>query len=276
VNGIDCISFVLYLEILALSDVFFSMWLNAIPSQMVVNLRSFPANSNEPDQPLSSTQDFPNTLHTSSVLAIRKLEYSLRLNESTTSIAFPRQQNRRFPYCVRSPSLNDDFIFFSNVLPIDIESIPFDITRDADRGTYRNVPSGPNYTHFASYNTLKAVDGNGETCWRPLGTVKKGDFFAVDFLRIQSDITFALVIGHSWKLQQSLDVRVSFDGVLWISHRSLKGTLVDNDESSTPNFHRLVVQSRQFSPELRSFRYIAFNATYAFAEPFQVCDIRTV
>jgi hypothetical protein len=71
-------------------------------------------------------------------------------------------------------------------------------------------------------------------------------------------------------------VRVSFDGVLWLSHRSVKGTLVNNHELSNPDFHRFVVESRQFSPEFRSFRYIAFNASYTFAEPFQVCDIRII
>jgi hypothetical protein len=106
--------------------------------------------------------------------------------------------------------------------------------------------------------------------------VKKGDFFAIDLLSILSDITFTLIVGHSQKLQHSLDVRISFDGVWWISHQSLKGTFLHDDNMSATEFHRLVVQSRQFSPELQSFRYIAFNATYAFAESFQICDIQII
>jgi hypothetical protein len=236
-------SFVLYLELLAFGDLFFSIWLNDMPSQMVVNLRSLPSNANETDKPFSSTDGFPHFQHTSSILAIRKLEYALRLNESTTDVTFPRQQNRRFPYYVKSPSPNDDFIFYSNVLPMDIEHIPFDVTLDADRATYRNVPAGPNYTHFASHNTLKAVDGDEKTCWRPFGLAKKGDFFAIDFLHIQNKIAFALVVEHSQKLQHSLDVRVSFDGAWWISHRSLKGTFINVNGLPTTNFYRLVVES---------------------------------
>jgi hypothetical protein len=269
-------SFVFYLELFRFSDVFFSIWLNDIPSQMVVNLRQLPADPNQVDKAFSSTDGFYEFQHTSAVLAIQKLEYSLRLNESKASVTFPRKQNRRFPYCVRSPSANDDFIFYSNILPIDIEHIPFDVTREADRATYRNVPGGPNYTHFASHNTLQAVDDNGATCWRPLRTVEKGDFFAIDFLHIQNNIAFSLVVGHSEKLQHSLDVRISFDGVWWISDQLFKSRFININGTSTTNFHRLVFDSKQFPLELQSFRYITFNATYAFAEAFQVCDVQII
>jgi hypothetical protein len=268
--------FVFYLELFTFGDIFFSIWLNDIPSQMIVNLRQLPADPNQTDKAFSATDGFFDFLNKSAVLAIQKLEYSLRLNESTTNVTFPRQQNRQFPYCVRSPSPNDDFIFYSNILPINIEQIPFDIKRDADRATYRNLPRGPKYTHFASHNTLQAVDGNEKTCWRPLSTVEKGDFFAIDFLHIQNNISFSLVIGHSEKLQLSLDLHVSFDGVWWISHRSFKSSFINDNGTSTTNFHRLVFESKQFPLELQSFRYIAFNATNAFAEAFQVCDVQII
>jgi hypothetical protein len=241
---------------------------------MVVNLRSLPEEPNQADKAFSSTDGFHEYQYISSVLAIQKLVYALRLNESTTNVTFPRKQNRRFPYCVRSPSPNDDFLFYSNILPIDIEPIPFDIRRDADRATYRNVPGGPNYTHFASHNTLHAFDSDETTCWCPLGTVRKGDFFGIDLLRIQDNIVFSLVIGHSRKLQRSLDVRVSFDGIYWISHRSLREIYTKATGGFTRSFPKLIFDSRRFTPELQSFRYIVFNATYAFAETFQVCDIR--
>jgi len=266
-------SFVFYLELLTFGDIFFSIWLNDIPSQMVVNLRQLPADPNQTDKAFSFTDDFYEFQHTGVALGIQKLEYSLHLNESTASVTFPRKQNRRFPYCVRSPSPNDDFIFYSNILPIDIEHIPFDIIRNADRGTHGNVPNGPNYTHFSSHNTLQAVDDNGTTCWHPIRTVEKGDFFGIDFLHIQNETAFSLVVGHSEKLQRSLDVRVSFDGVWWISHRSLREIYTKTTSGCAPSSPKFIFDSRRFSPELRSFRYIAFNATYAFTEAFQVCDI---
>ncbi|CAM4804563.1 unnamed protein product [Rotaria magnacalcarata] len=147
-------------DLFAFSDLFFSIWLNDIPSQMVVNLLSLPATVNETNVSFSSTSNFYSSQHKSSVLAIRKLEAALRLNQPTMNITFPRKQNRRFSYCTKSPSPKDDFTFYSNVLPIDIEHIPFDIKVDSDRGTYRYVPNGPNYTHFIEYNTLKAVDND--------------------------------------------------------------------------------------------------------------------
>ncbi len=243
---------------------------------MVVDLRSLPQNPNETDKPFSSTDNFGSFQRTSSILAIRKLEYSLRMNQADSTINFPRQQNRRFPYYIKSPSRNDDFIFYSNLLPVDIEHIPFDIKLDADRGTYRNVPGGPNYTHFVIYNTLKAVDQHEITCWRPNRLVRKGDFFAIDFLRIQSNIIFALVIGHSQKLQSRLDVCISFDGIWWISYESLEGIFINATGLSTAGSYRLIIDSRRFPSELQSFRYIAFNATNDFHEVYQVCDVRMI
>ncbi|CAF5175147.1 unnamed protein product, partial [Rotaria magnacalcarata] len=154
--------------------------------------------------------------------------------------------------------------------------IPFDIKVDSDRGTYRYVPNGPNYTHFIEYNTLKAVDNDEKTCWRPLGFVKKGDFFAIDFLRIQTHMVFVLIIAHSDKVQNSLTMQVSFDGVWWIPHHSFNSILNNSNRTVNSNFQRFVIDSRQFPPELQSFRYVAFNATNAVDEPFQVCYVQII
>src|SRR5579862_6395956 len=81
----EYVSFVFYLELFAFSDLFFSIWLNDIPSQMVVHLRPLPPDPNTTDTAFSNTDDFPNIQFSSSVLAIQKLVYTLRLNESTTS-----------------------------------------------------------------------------------------------------------------------------------------------------------------------------------------------
>ena len=243
---------------------------------MVVDLRSLPTNSNQTDKPFSSTNNFGNFQHISSVLAIRKLEYSLRMNESDSNITFPRKQNRRFPYYIKSPSRNDDFIFYTNILPIDIENIPFDIAVDADRGTYRNIPCGPDYTHFTNYNTLKAVDDDYKTCWRPNRFVRTGDFFAVDFLHIQTNIIFALIVEHSVKLQSKLDVRISFDGIQWTSYRSHNGIFINATGLSIAGSHRLIIDSREFPLELRSFRHIAFNSTNNFHEVYRVCDVQII
>jgi len=264
---------ILHLELFAVSDTFFSIWLNEIPTQMIVNLQSLPTIVQDPD---STIDNFYTLREIGAVLAIRKLEFALRLNRSTTFNSFPRQQNRRFPYYVKSPSLNDDFIFYTNILPIDIEHIPFDITKDSYRATYQNVPTGPNYTHFHLHNTLKAVDNDQNTCWQPLERLKKGDFFAIDFLRIQPNNTVTLIIGHSQKLQNSLDIRISFDGIWWISYRLSKGISIDNNEVSTKTYYRLIIDSRQFPSEFQTFRYIAFNSTDSFYETFKICDIRII
>lgn len=256
------------------SDVFFSLWLNEMPTQMIANLTNIPPNPNETVRSFSSTANFNIYFYTSQILAIRKLDFSLRLNDTQSKSIFSRQSKRRLPYTTRSPSLNDDFIFFTNVLPVDIERMPFDITRDYDRATYGNVPEGVNYTHFTQYNTLKAVDYSNQTCWRPFGTIKKGHFFAIDLLRIQKGVILGISINHSLKLQDTLDMRVSFDGVFWISHQSLQTRSIDSIQLPSLNLNRVVIDSSRFLNELQSFRYIAFNATLDLNESFQVCDVQ--
>jgi hypothetical protein len=192
-----------------------------------------------------------------------------------TNITFPRQQKRRFPY-VRSPSLNDDFIFYSNVLPLDMQNISFNISRDFERGTRRNLPEGYNVVYFTSHSTLNAVDGALSTCWRTNRAIHSDDFFVIDFLRAQTNITFILTVAHSSILQRSLDMRISFDGVWWISYRSLKGIFIKTDGTSQEGLQSILFDSIQFTLGFQSFRYISFKTINSSDQRFQVCEIKIV
>jgi hypothetical protein len=55
-------------------------------------------------------------------------------------VGFSRQRNRRFPNYVKSSGGKDEFIFFTNILPIDIERIQFNISNDFERGSRNNLP----------------------------------------------------------------------------------------------------------------------------------------
>jgi hypothetical protein len=236
--------------------------LNDVPTQLVVELRPYPGNNKTNDADFSSTSDFYASQHASSVLAIRVLEDALRSNQTNTSVFFSRHQQRRYPYLVKSPSLNDTFLFFTNVIPVEIENVPFNVSVDADRGTYRNVPHGPYYTHFVSHNTLAAVDHDKKTCWRPNRSVRKGDFFDIDFHQFRTKMALHLTIGHNHSFQRSLDARVSADSVLWASF----GPRVDHFNES-----EYVFDLRESSSE---FRYLVFNATESSDDVFQVCGVR--
>ena len=84
-----------YIELLGHGDVFFSIWLNDMPTQMLVDLKSVAASSKETVKAFSSTENFEIYLTASAVLAIRKLDFSLRLNENQSNSTFPRQSKRR-------------------------------------------------------------------------------------------------------------------------------------------------------------------------------------
>ncbi|CAF4477840.1 unnamed protein product [Rotaria sp. Silwood2] len=260
------------------SDVFFSIWLNDIPSQFNMNIRNLPASN--AGASFSSTSKFLQYQYESSVLAIRILEHNLRQNQSndTNYIGFSRRQNRRFPYYVKSSSPKDDFIFFTNILPIDIERISFNISKDFERGTRKNLPTGSQVSFFSSYTTLKAVDNDPKTCWRPGRNVSQGEFFALDFLYIRTNLSFSLTIGHAWKIQKNIDINLSFDGLWWITYRSIKGITIKNHNSILNEQQYVIIfNSTEFNAGFRSFRFIAFNSSkISSLGEFQVCDVKII
>ena len=263
------------LALMSFSDVFFSIWLNQIPSQMNGNIRSLPIISGINAWPLSSTYRFVEMQHNSSIHAIQILEHSLRFNQSNMNIAFPRKEQRRFSYGVRSPNLDDMFIFYTNVLPINIQHIPFNISHHYARGTRRNLPLGPKVNYFTSHSTFQAVDNDNKTCWRPNRLVRKGDFFAIDFLRIQTNITFALIIAHSYPFQTSLDMRVSLNGIWWISYRSMKGIFIKSNHDLNKYQYIIIFNSTQFTVGFKTFRYVMFNTTSSsLNRTFKVCEVK--
>lgn len=244
-----------------------------MPTQMVAHLRfiSFPTNLT--DVAYSGHKNFYDGQYRSSVVAIRVLEHVLRTNPTNVTLKFPRGQKRQFPYRVQSHSNNDDYLFFTNILPIEVESIPFNITVDFDRGTYRYVPGGPNYVHFEAHHTLKALDDSNKTCWCPNRTVRRGEFFAVDFLRIQSNLHFLLVLGSNFTLRRNIDMRISFDGVEWESCTPLErfpskvqGPTVSGETAYSFN-------ASLFPANFQVFRSVGSFATRAI-EKFHVCDVR--
>ena len=261
-----------------MGDVFFSIWLNEIPSQLNLAIKSLPdAHGN---LSFSSTVGFDQLQYNASVLAIRLLESELRSNRSRSDNhpAFSRRRKHRFPSYVKSSNPTDDFIFYTNVLPIDIEQIPFDIKRDFERGTRKQLPKLSTVAFFQSHSTSKAVDNDRETCWRTGRNVRRGDFFAIDFQRIRTNLSFTITVAHSIILQDDLDLNLSYDGLQWITYRSLKGiSSTRHAYFFTEEKHSLKFNAAQFTTGFRSFRYIAFNASQvSLMSELKVCDVTIV
>ncbi|UJR32727.1 hypothetical protein I4U23_020186 [Adineta vaga] len=261
-----------------LSDVFFSIWLNDIPTQMITNIRYQTNPAAEKSVAFSSIPNFPTLQYQSSLAAIRILEHFLRSNQSDTSqINFPRQQIRRFPYYIKSPSLTDDFIFYSNILPYDLHKVTFNITRDFERGTTLNLPKGSHVRYFTSHSPLKAVDRNLKTCWHSTRMLRSDDFYAIDFLHIQTNISFLLYVNHSLELQKNLVISISFDGLWWISYRSQNGIYTKTSkDTGQVQLHMILFSSDRFNPGFQSFRYIKFQTLNQSHDRFQVKPNSTV
>lgn len=222
----------------------------------------------------SATSNFARLQYDGSVAAIRILEHSLRYDRSTKeNITFSRQRTRRFPFYMKSSSSNDDFIFFTNLLAYDFENVSFNISQDFERGTRKNLPHNPDERHFTANGTLNVVDGDLRTCWFHRKEVQANDFYAIDFLSIQRTVTFVITVAHSLELQTDLDVRISFDGLRWISYQSSDGIYRKTMQKSEEDRLSFLFNSTEFSIGFQSFRYISFRAMKQWNDLFQVCEI---
>ena len=197
---------------------------------------------------------------TSSILALRQLESSLRSNEQQANSTFPRHQQRRFPYLIKTSSPTDEFILFSNILPFDIST---QFTRHENEFKSNDLINS---------NVTKAIDGDETTCWNPRKFVNKGDFFAFDFHSIETNVILLLIVNQTENFRNHLDIRVSFDGQWWISSPLLSQQI--KSEKFMDTFHRLIIDSEHFPLQLRSFRYISFNATRYLSESFSLSEVK--
>lgn len=261
-----------------MSDVFFSIWLNNIPVQINTDIRNHPTSSGLASLPFSSTSGFSKLQYRSSILAIRILERSLRSDpqKNHSKITFSRQENRRLPYYVKSSSLNDDFIFYTNVLPFQLHNISFDISQDFERGTRKNLPDNPNAKYFSLHSTWKTGDSDLSTCWYASREIRSDDFFAIDFLYIQKNIKFIVAVAHSPQIQKNLDISISFNGLQWLSYGSLNGIYTKINRTLEEHLHTFLFDSAKFKMGFNAFRYISFKAIEHSDHHFQVCEIQIV
>ena len=211
-------------------------------------------------------------------MAIRILDQSLRSPSSSNSsgVTFSPTQTRRFPLYDKAPNLNDDMIFYNNVLPFDPHRQPFNLSRDSERGTRRNLPFDLNTRYFQKHSLLKAVDKDPLTCWFASRAIKAGDFFAVDLLSVQTGARFTLAVAHSPILQTQLELSISFDGLQWLTYHSNQGRSVKPMGTLEGYLHTYLFDSSRFTAGFASFRYARFQARQESDHHFHVCEVKLI
>ena len=162
------------------------------------------------------------------------------------------------------------------MLPFELHNVSFHISRDFLRGTRQNLPQDPNVKYYVKYSTSNVADGDLSTCWHANRAIHSGDFFAIDFLSIQTSIIFTLAFAHSPVLQRNLDVSISLDGLRWISYRSLKGIFKKTNRAQKRHLNTFLFYSNIFNPGFQSFRYLSFKSIKPSDNHFRVCEIQTI
>ncbi|CAF4794092.1 unnamed protein product, partial [Rotaria sp. Silwood1] len=115
-------------------------------------------------------------------------------------------------------------------------------------------------------------------CWRPGRNVRQGEYFAMDFLYIRTNLSFSVTIGHSLKIQKNVDINLSFDGLWWITYRAIKGiTIKSHNSISNHQQYVIIFNSTEFNSGFHSFRFIAFNTSRVSSlGEFQICDVKII
>ena len=165
-------------------------------------------------------------------------------------------------HLIKSASFTDDLLFCSNVHPF---------------GTAVHLPASEaegRAAHTTSPHIWNAVDGDLTTCWCIHRDVKVDDYFAIDLLRPQSIVVFTVTFAHDVGLQQTLEIRISFDGKWWLPYMSLNGIHSQKRHASEQVLQTILYNSSQFNLGFQSFRYVAFYARTRSHHRFHVCDVR--
>lgn len=224
----------------------------------------------------SGTDHFSELQHKSSVKAISILERELR-SKPIGEPTFSRHTHRQFPTYIKSPSLADDFIFYTNIFPLDFENIPFNISKDNKRGTRENLPHGASVNYFCTHATLRAVDQIPSTCWTHPKPVGIGQFFAIDLLRIRSNITLLITVKHDRSLYEKLELSVSLNGIWWMPYRSLNGIFIQKKSRFwSTNYNSYLINSSKFNHGFSTFRYMKYEAIKETDLAFDVCEIKLI
>lgn len=165
------------------------------------------------------------------------------------------QSNDKHMDMVRSPSLDDDFVFFTNIVPLNIEQ-------------HRSNSCD------ASDQLSKATDRDSRTCWHTSSTVQHGQHFAIDLLHLRTNITVELTLAHQLDFQKSLVISLSLDGNWWIPYRSARGIhFQTSTDAQLPDTYNMLLNASQFNHGFRSFRYVLFNSTHDSLDHFRVCRV---
>ena len=162
---------------------------------------------------------------------------------------------------VRSPSVTDDFVFFSNSLLSRCERSS-SIESDTSECCVREHP-------------FKAVDNDSSTCWYSAQAVRHGEYFGIDLLQVRTNITLELILAHAVEFQKSLVMSLSLDKKWWMPYRSTNGIhFHDVSDSQLRDKYKMVLDASEFNLGFRSFRYIAFNRSSDSLAYFHVCNVQ--
>lgn len=248
----------MHLDSNELSDIFFSLWLSVISVNMNRSIFYYQsASSFELVPHIVSTPPSYNQYKTS----IDFFKHLLHSNQDhSDSIPYIPEQKLVHSLYARSPGVKDDLIFYSNSF---VE-------------THQNLLTDVKTSSVRYYDTWRAVDGDLSTCWQSSRDIQSNDFFAIDFLRAQTNITFLLTVKHSSVLQKNLVVSLSFDGRWWLSYRSLRGISFQNYRNLQEDFVSILFDASQFTLGFRSFRYISFKTMNNSNQRFEVCEVELI
>lgn len=155
-----------------------------------------------------------------------------------------------------------------------MENVPFNISQDFERGTRENLPNAHDVKHFSEHGTLKVVDRHVSTCWTNHRDIRPNDFFAIDFLDIQSGVIFTIHLTNNTQILEKTDIGISLDGIRWLFYKSLNGIYRKIDK--TTQQYTYIFDSNEFNQGFQSFRYFSFNIKEKSDCRFEVCEIEII
>ncbi|KAI9477803.1 MAG: hypothetical protein EXX96DRAFT_226602 [Benjaminiella poitrasii] len=173
----------------------------------------------------------------------------------------------RFERNARASCRDDRCLFLTNkqVLP-DIDLFTYNPSIYVD--TLQQMHDDYYVSNTPQYQYPNAVDGDDNTSWKSVQNIKAGDYIGLDILMpMRTSLIYRFLVKHPYVYRSSLNVQISYDGLLWIKLHPL------------PTFNCQNIDSKQQFLECRfivtdtGYRYIRLESQKDHDFPFEVYDL---
>lgn len=81
---------------------------------------------------------------------------------------------------------------------------------------------------YKDYRYSNAVDMQEETSWKSIQNIRAGDYIGLDMLMpMRTSLIYRFLVNHPYSYRSSLNIQISYDGLLWVCTFNVDSAMKD-------------------------------------------------